>query len=211
MLFKSSALNTRSTKLDSLNSYALLSRPLDGLEKAFWLLDQNYPTHFSIAAEVVGAISAARWEAALAKLARKYPQSGAQIEVDDLGEPILVVGERRAIPLIVMRGGLDRWEQYLSYEQGRSFDIAKDVLIRVRILHEDAGAVVILTFHHAIADGASALYVLRDLLSLAVGLPVEARSDINSLEGLIDLIGWPASEAAVTQPQVARHIPSYRS
>jgi hypothetical protein len=29
-------------------------RPLDGIERAFWLLDQNMPTNFCIAAEVIG-------------------------------------------------------------------------------------------------------------------------------------------------------------
>ncbi len=47
-----------------------IPRPLGALEKLFWLMDQNRPVHFAMAAEVGGSTRIAQWQDALDRVCR---------------------------------------------------------------------------------------------------------------------------------------------
>ena len=48
-------------------------RPLGSFEEFFWLIDQNRPLHFALAAQVQGPTTVGRWRDALDLVQRRHP------------------------------------------------------------------------------------------------------------------------------------------
>ena len=61
---------THETTLHETHETAL-PRPLGALEKLFWFINQNRPTHFAIAAEVGGSTRVKQWQDALDRVCRQ--------------------------------------------------------------------------------------------------------------------------------------------
>jgi hypothetical protein len=147
---------------------------LDGLKKAFWLVDKNCGGQFSIVAEIEGRVAVEMWASALHEIGRRSVLLASQILVDCDGSPFFAVGPRRGVPLAWVCGGLDQWTSHVAVEQEMRFDVARDPLIRARLLHDVERSILILTFHHTIADGESAGCLLRDVLRAVSGSPGDA-------------------------------------
>jgi hypothetical protein len=72
-------------------------RYLDGLDKAFWLLDQHRNTHFSVIAEIEGFSRVEPWLTAVETIGKQSPFISAQISIDGDGAPFFEIGHPRAI------------------------------------------------------------------------------------------------------------------
>jgi hypothetical protein len=64
-----------------------IPRPPGALEKLFWLLDQNRPVHFAIAAEVGGSTRIAQCQDALERVCRQSALIWSRIVPDEHGAP----------------------------------------------------------------------------------------------------------------------------
>jgi len=194
-------------------------RPLDGLEKAFWLLNQNRPTHFAAVAEIEGLATETPLLAAADAVGRQIPFLAARILVDGRGEPYFALGEASSIPVTVVQSRGRPWTVELEDEMSAPFDPAAAPLARLRIVVDGARHVVILSMHHSIGDGRSAVFLMRDILRSAGGETVIPAYDPRSVEQALEDSGLPVREipplregqapppgyraAALTRPRIA--------
>jgi len=152
-----------------LESNPVSVRALGAMERFAWLIDQHRPFHFSMAMEVSGATTPGQWRRALNRVQKRHPQLSNSIRENQEGWPEFCSDGDRPIPLRVGYGNLESWARVIESELGRRFEPHDVPLVRAVLLYEPRKALLILTFHHAIADGMSAVYIFRDLLRLLAG------------------------------------------
>lgn len=139
-------------------------------EHLFWLHDQAIPLHFTVTAKVIGELQVDSLQQALAWTQQRHPLLGVRIILDSLGHPWLTE-DSAAIPLrVVQRQSEQQWQQEVEQELAHPFNWNQAPLIRIVLVHGADRSELIVTCHHAIADGLSGVYLLRDLLQ-AVGIP----------------------------------------
>src|SRR5215468_1000089 len=78
----------------------MIRRPLGALEKLFWLVDQNRPMHFAIAAEVGGKTRIEQWQSALDHVCDQSALIWSRIVRDDRDVPIFSPAFRESIPFM---------------------------------------------------------------------------------------------------------------
>ena len=160
-------------------------RPLGALEKLFWLMDQNRPVHFAITAEVGGFTRIAQWQDALDRVCRQSALIWSRIVPGEHGTPVFQPAPRGSIALHVVTNAASRWASYVAHQVQQPFDASKAPLLRATLLHGIDRSVIILCAHHAIADGLSLSYLVRDLLRTLVGEPVTLNFETAPLEHLV--------------------------
>lgn len=140
-------------------------RSLGAWEYSTWLYDQFHPAHFSLVAQVTGEFSLEKLKQTLYHLQQRHPLLRVRIAVDETEKPWLVE-DAAQIPLrVVPRQGSQHWEREVERELGIPFIWTQAPLIRSVVVHSPHISELIVTCHHAIADGLSALYLIRDILS----------------------------------------------
>lgn len=164
------------------------SRKLDGLEKAFWLLNQNRSTHFSVVAQFEGGPHVEAWEDAARHMADHLPYASARI-VSDQDGPRFEFGRSPWIPLTVVVADPMRWPEFVEDELARPIDAEKHPLIRMTLIQNASSSALVATFHHSVADGPSSIHLVRDLLARAGGQAIEVDHDTRSLEQKLDDLG----------------------
>jgi NRPS condensation-like uncharacterized protein len=173
-------------------------RPLGALEQLLWLLDQNSPRHFVLAAQIEGPTTIKGWRDALDLVQRRHPFLSVGIGTDP--NPYFRQ-ESAEIPLRVVEGddATLGWESEIARELSLSFNARQAPLLRAVVLHEAERAVYILAAHHSIADGLSLSFVIRDTLQALVGVPLDALPVIPPLEEILDITACPANQAVPTR------------
>jgi NRPS condensation-like uncharacterized protein len=173
-------------------------RPLGAFEQLLWLLDQNSPRHFVLAAQIEGPTTVKGWRNALDLVQRRHPFLSVCIETDPNPQFRQASEE---IPLRVVERGdaILGWESEISRELSLSFNARQAPLLRAVVLHEAERAVYILAAHHSIADGVSLSYVIRDTLQALVGIRLDSLPVIAPLEEILDITAWAANQAAPSQ------------
>ena len=140
-------------------------RSLGPWEYTTWLYDQFHPAHFSLVAQVKGEFSLEKLKQTLHQVQQRHPLLRVRIAVDETDKPWLVEDSAQ-IPLrIVQRQSSQHWEREVERELGIPFVWTQAPLIRSVVVHSPNISELIVTCHHAIADGLSALYLIRDILS----------------------------------------------
>jgi hypothetical protein len=148
-----------------------MERFLGAFEHSFWLYDQVWPVHFSLSAKISGKFSFEQLRQSLVQVQQQHPLLRVCIAVDEAGRPKFVE-QRAQIPLRVLpRQDDQQWQRELEVELMQSFDWRTAPLVRVVLLHSETAADLIVTCHHAIADGLSIAYLIRDIVQ---GLEAEA-------------------------------------
>ena len=179
-----------------------LERALGPAEALFWLGDQITRYNVIAYAEVEGALDAAALTPALAAVQARYPRLGTWIETPADFAPCFRRTDA-AIPLRVASGG--DWIAEINRELEQRFEPheapGRCVLVPLAVA---AGApprhMLLFVFNHAIGDGMSATYIVRDLLTAtqapaAAGATSQAlvRSrDFGPLESLMPAAGGAA-------------------
>ena len=139
-------------------------------ETYFWLSNQNSWKHFVLAAQVTGATAAASWRAALDAVQRRHPLLRVGINTDEGGAPYFRSLPGLRIPLQTRPGNTSQgWEVEMETELSTPFPAKDALLIRAVLLHEAHRATIVLTVHHAIADGLSIALIIRDILDALSG------------------------------------------
>jgi hypothetical protein len=182
-------------------------RPLDSLEHLFWLTDQNRPVHFAVTAQVSGEASVGDWREALIRVQERHWLLAASIE----GNPGAIPWFRRAntapIPLRVVHGDPhSRWKIEVAEELATPFDPRHAPLVRAVLIHATDNAAFMLVAHHAIADGMSLAYAVRDMLRALSGAVLEPLPFTPSQEEMLG-VGGAATGAIIADGQQPGALP----
>jgi hypothetical protein len=177
----------------------MVLRPLGSLEEFLWLIDQNRPVHFALAAQVQGPTTVGRWRDALDLVQLRHPLLSVCIETDGNCRPHFRRGTAAPIPLRVVRENnvAQRWESEIELELSIPFDAQQAPLVRAVLLHEAHQAVFILVAHHSIADGISIAFVIRDLLQALSGKAIDLLPLLPAHE---EILGVSQSDAVQAEP-----------
>ena len=157
-------------------------RPLGRAELFFHLYAQIYPVHFCLCAEIEGTVDAEALRPALDRVRERHPILRARIAHDEeLGTAFYKSG--RPIELKTIYGEKDAdWRPIVERELQRPMGIGWSALLRVTALRAPDVTTIVLTFHHAIADGLSAVWILHDVLSALAGEQLEAFKFFSPIE-----------------------------
>ncbi len=160
--------------------YPHMNRKLGASERVAWLCDQAGSVNFVVVARVMGLLDEHVLRTALDLLPQRHPILRTRIEVQE-GEPVFVSQNVPEIPLRVeVRYSDDHWHTEAEKEIDHSLPWPVGPLIRVTLLKSPHVSDVLITFHHAIGDGTSSIYLVRDLLNLVGQITEGVTSDITS-------------------------------
>src|ERR1700738_1253463 len=186
-------------------------RALGAMERLFWLMDQNHPAHLTVTAEVKGITKVQNWRDALDAVQRRHPVLSTSINRNEEGQPALYRVDGAPIPLRVVDGsGQGRWELELDREMAVPFTPEQPPLLRSGVIPKSQSAVLIMIAHHAIADGMSLVFLIRDLLQVLSGGQIEPLSFSSSAEELLsrlpkeeEIVQVETSQAGAPQEEPA--------
>ena len=175
------------------------------MEEFLWLIDQNRPVHFALAAHVQGSTTVARWRDALDLVQLRHPLLSVRIETDRDSRHHFCREPAAPIPLRVVHGNnaSQRWESELELELSIPFNARPAPLVRAVLLHEANQAVFIVVAHHSIADGLSIAFVIRDVLQVLSGNPIGLLPLLPAHE---EILGVTRSDMA--QPETSNELSS---
>jgi hypothetical protein len=141
-----------------------LLRPLGAFEELFCLFDQYFPTNGALAAQITGDTTVQQWRDALDAVQQRHPLLSACIDTTFNRVPHFrrVAGQR--IPLRVATSPNARWQREIAEEVTEPFTPDQAPLFRAVLLHHETHCTFILSSHHAVCDGSSRIFLLRDVL-----------------------------------------------
>ena len=173
----------------------MVLRSLGSFEEFFWLIDQNRPIHFALAAQIQGPTTVLGWRDALDLVQRRHPLLSVCIKMGENSRPCFRREIAAPIPLRVLQGNnaAQRWALEMELELSIPFDAAQAPLMRAVLLHEANQAVIILVAHHSIADGRSIVFLVRDVLEALSGNVLDSLPLLASHEELLGLNGSVAA------------------
>lgn len=141
-----------------------MHRQLGNDERSIWLYEQVRPIHFCLTATINGAIDTERLTLALLSVQQRHPLLRVRIEEDRSLVPWLIP-DLYSIPLrVVKRHSDSQWQQEVEQELANPFDYHQAPLIRVVLLQGNDVSELIVTCAHAISDGMSSVFLLKDIL-----------------------------------------------
>jgi hypothetical protein len=162
------------------------SRPLRGMEHLLSLLEQHWPVHFSLAAQIEGYASVPVWRAALDELQQRHPLLSVAIDTNSGLVPHFRTVRNAPIPLRIIQGSAaPNWQTEIARELVMPFDAQQAPPARAVLMHGQRESVFILTTHHSIADGLSSAYAIRDVLHALTGKTLEHLPPVPALEQLV--------------------------
>ena len=169
------------------------NRTLGAFEKTFWLLDLIDSKDFALAADIEGKKSVAEWQRALEKVQQRHPNLCVRITMDKFARPVLRHVDHATIPLKILNVANNYdWEQEVEKELAFRFNTAEGPLLRAVVVQKPENTVLILIGHHAVADGTSISYLVRDLLLAITGTGLAAMEPQLSND---ETLGFPEDEA----------------
>jgi Phthiocerol/phthiodiolone dimycocerosyl transferase C-terminus len=151
-----------------------LLRPLGAFEELFCLFDQYFPTNGALAAQITGHTTVQQWHDALDAVQQRHPLLSACIDTTFNRVPHFrrVTGQR--LPLRVVPSPFARWQREIAEEVNEPFTPYQAPLFRAVLAHQETHCTFILSSHHAVCDGSSRIFLLRDILLALTGHALEA-------------------------------------
>ncbi|MBB2946480.1 NRPS condensation-like uncharacterized protein [Actinoplanes lutulentus] len=171
-------------------------RPMGAFERAVYWHNKNNPAHFVLVAEVNEDIDVEVLRGALAATQARHPLLSAAVEVRSGLGPVFVRPEKVGeIPLRVVEDGRT-WAELADSELVERVETTSAPQARAALLRSTgtAPAAILLTFDHAIADGRSAVVIMRDLFAALNGARLPLLPVPESLETRLAGRGLVASE-----------------
>jgi NRPS condensation-like uncharacterized protein len=174
----------RGSNMDTGISSPSIIRPLAALEHLFAAYSEVGAMTFCVVAEVSGIFSIESFRRAAGEVQRRHGLLRAGIRREGTGRAFFKTAE--PIPVQLKPDAGDGWEAEAARELNRPFDVADGPLVRFIGIRNSADRThLIATFHHAIADGMSAVFVIRDLLRALGGHTLMRFEDAESMDGLL--------------------------
>ena len=141
-----------------------LLRPLGAFEELFCLFDQQFPTNHALAAQITGHTTVQWWRNALDAVQQRHPLLSACIDTTFNRVPHFRRVNGQRIPLRVVTSPNARWQREIAEAVNEPFTPDEAPLFRAVLLHQETHCIFILSSHHAVSDGISLMFVLRDIL-----------------------------------------------
>lgn len=170
---------TRSIRETSDLRSGRVARPMGAQERLLYLYSKEHHRHFCLVGDIAGTFGPIELGIALQKVQMRHPHLWFAIQDDEDG-PHFIEHNRLIQVEMCEAEGENGWRRTVEAELARPFDPWVGPLLRVAVVQSasDVRRVsVVLTFHHAIADGLSGVAFLSDLVSALNGneLPPAAR------------------------------------
>ncbi|MBN1920858.1 MAG: hypothetical protein JW892_06415 [Anaerolineae bacterium] len=138
---------------------------LRGGQFAVWLASKVQSINFALTARLHGALSPDQLRAALDKLRRKYPALSMRLTETAHRQVVLIPDPDLEIPVrLVERGHSEQWADEVAAELGQPFDLLNDAPLRLVWLRGEDASELSFICPHALADGLSVVYLIRDFL-----------------------------------------------
>ncbi len=154
-----------------------MRRQLGKFETAATLTSGRAPFNVVVVVRLGGGLAPERLRRALDHLQRLHPLLGVRIVERD-GRFRYEPERTPAVPLRALpRAGDETWREVAEEELNRPLEAERGPLLRCACLSGPKGAgadqpsEIVLTFHHAVLDGASASSLVRQLLELSAPTP----------------------------------------
>ena len=167
-------------------------RPLSPVERWFWISDQVVPLNVIARVRLTGHLSEVMLKRAAADLAIEHPLLRVAIRADADGTRPAFARSSQAISIRRLRGDDIEWERQVdNHELATSLDWRNGPLMRIVDVVCDASQEahdLLLTLSHVIADGTTALSLLRRLVEHAARVSQRAHGDAG---GSRTVIGAP--------------------
>ncbi|NLS00748.1 hypothetical protein HGP17_28290 [Rhizobium sp. P38BS-XIX] len=157
-------------------------RPLGGHERMMYHYSSAHPRHFCIVAELTAARLPDDYRRAHQAVLSRHPLLRAKIDFDHEGGPSFYECPMIPEPDLLQRQADFDWCRTVESELQRDFDAAAP-RHRTTIVHDDTGAHVIITLHHAIADAIAGTAIIEDLMHALAGRPLAPLGFPTALEG----------------------------
>jgi len=123
------------------------------------------PLNVVLAARIRGAVDPEGVTTALERLRSRHPLLAVRAEIGDDGAGMYVGSKVPPIQVeVVPRESDDQWLACVENELRAPFPIETGPLVRCSLVHSESVCDIILCGHHAICDGMSFAFLLRDLL-----------------------------------------------
>jgi NRPS condensation-like uncharacterized protein len=145
-------------------------RKLGDNECLTWSYQQIRPMPFVITANIIGAFKLEELQQALVKSQQRHPLLNVQIVLDKSEMPWFKKYPIQIPVRVVERLNPHQWQQEVEKELSNPFDWNQAPLVRVVLLQGENISDLLITCDHAIADGKSAVFLLKDILQ-SIGLP----------------------------------------
>lgn len=150
-----------------------LLRPLGAFEELYCLFDQHFPINGALAAEIAGHTTVQQWRDALDAIQRRHPLVSVCIDTAFNRVPHFRHVAHQPIPLRVVTSPNARWQQEIAEEINAPFTLDQSPLFRAVLLYQEKRSIFILSSHHAVCDGISLIFLLRDMLLSLSGHKLE--------------------------------------
>ncbi|KSV63471.1 hypothetical protein N185_36105 [Sinorhizobium sp. GW3] len=178
-------------------------RPLGAVERYFWLSDQNSPKHFCMTVQISGETKVERWREALEQVRARHPLLRAMIARHGQGAPTFYELPGCSIPMRVVEAKPPHdWHAAVAEELTLAFPPSEAPLARTVLFHSRDSSTLVFTAHHAIADGMSIAFVMRDILTVVGGGEIGKLELPLAQETIAE--AWPSGNAD-TNTQVVGH------
>ncbi|OUS27674.1 hypothetical protein A9Q99_14650 [Gammaproteobacteria bacterium 45_16_T64] len=142
-----------------------VERLLGPTEDMYWRFDSVSPLNFGSVVHLQGAVNVSELRGALVALQQRHPLLRVAIRADEKGAPwFREVDSSITLGLLTQAKGSE-WA-LLEKELNTPFETDVGPLIRcILVQHDHNNASLISTYHHAVCDGRSAVFLLRDILT----------------------------------------------
>ncbi|MGA1802839.1 condensation domain-containing protein [Rhizobium sp. HT1-10] len=167
--------------------YAQSSRLLGAHERLLYLYSKRHHRHFCLVGEFEGHLNEMNLQEALQQLRQRYARL--QLAVEDGDEGPRFIEHIRPLPVqLITSEGRPDWQPIVEAELAKPFHPWMGPLMRTSVLRGSTDSmrwVIVLTFHHSIADGLSGVAFLHGLARALNGEELPAASERKPVEDLV--------------------------
>ena len=190
------------------NRELALIRPLGCCERFFYLYSLAFPVHFCLIAEIQGALDSARLAAALEQVRKRHSALRVGIVHDAETGPAFCRTENPIELRVLAVDTTAYWRGVVESELSLPFSTFPGPLMRATVLSASDGALIVLTFHHAIVDGLSGTRILHDIMRALADDRLEVLPPPPLIE---EMIAGATSDPIVVEKRTHRDISRARS
>ena len=162
-------------------------RALGAHERLLYLYSKVHHRHFCVVGELSGKFSSLELGQAIHRVQQRHPNLSLAIEHGDAGPRF--VEHSRPIPIQTHWGsGLGCWRDFVEEELATPFTPWLGPLLRIKIVRDPADETrlaIILTVHHAVADGLSGVAFLNNMVDVLNGIDLPLSPRRHAIEDLV--------------------------
>nr|CAD6437610.1 non-ribosomal peptide synthetase [Rhizobium sp. Q54] len=165
-------------------------RPLGAQERLLYLYSKRHHRHFCIVAKLEGEINVQALVEALGKVQVRHIRLNWSVQDKEDGPQFLYSPRDIPVKAHTLASG-STWHSIVEAELATPFDPSQAPLVRVTALREPQNQrelTLVLTFHHALADGLSAVAFLDDLVAALNSSELATAPTRSPIEQLLQIV-----------------------